>query len=145
MKTIIRDYKPDDYPEIEMLWNATGLGGAIRGDNKTIIENSINIGGKLLVIEETDSSKIIGTSWMTFDGRRLHLHHFGIDPEFQRKGFGKILTDASLKFAKAKGVQIKLEVHKENFPAIELYKSKGFQFLGDYDVYIIRNFNLINL
>ncbi|MBT3207118.1 MAG: GNAT family N-acetyltransferase [Bacteroidetes bacterium] len=139
MKIIIRDYISGDYPQIELLWKITGLGGAIRGDNQKIIENSLKIGGKFLVIEDIRNSKVIGTSWMTFDGRRLHLHHFGIDPKHQRHGYGKALTEASLSFAKEKGIQIKLEVHKENLPAIELYKSMGFQYLGDYDVYIIRN------
>lgn len=140
---IVRDYQATDYQKLNELWQETGLGGAQRGDNAEIIENSIKIGGKLILIEHTATKDIIGSSWMTFDGRRLHLHHIGVKPSFQNQGFGKLLTKESLKFAKEKGYQIKLEVHKENYKAIEIYKNLGFAFLGDYDVYIVRDLNSI--
>ncbi len=140
----IFDYKPIDYENIMLFWQQTGLGGAQRGDNRQIIENSIAIGGKLL-IAKTENGELVGTSWMTFDGRRIHLHHFGVKPEFQRQGAGKVLAEKSLLFAKEKGYQIKLEVHQSNKAAIELYKKYGFTYLGDYDVYIIRDLNAISL
>jgi ribosomal protein S18 acetylase RimI-like enzyme len=137
---IIRDYKPSDYNQIVELWNQTNLGGAHRGDNKKIIEQSITMGGKMLVASTIDGI-VVGTSWMTFDGRRIHLHHLGVKPNFQRKGIGQRLTEHSIRFAKEKGFQIKLEVHRDNIPAINLYKNLGFNYLGDYNVYIIRSFD----
>lgn len=142
---LIRDYEEGDFQEIDRLWTMTGLGGEQRGDNAETIENSINIGGKFLVLIEKSSGKLIGTSWMTFDGRRIHLHHFAISPSLQGKGLSKLLVKESLLFAKQKGYQIKLEVHQSNTKAINLYKKSGFNFLGDYDVYIIRNLNEIEL
>jgi ribosomal protein S18 acetylase RimI-like enzyme len=138
----IRDYQSNDYHQILELWQLIGLGGAQRGDNQKIIEQSIAMGGKLLVACNA-YGVIIGTSWMTFDGRRIHLHHFGVSPSFQRMGIGKLLTRQSLVFAKEKGYQIKLEVHQSNINAINLYKQFGFTFLGDYDVYIIRDLSTI--
>lgn len=138
---LIRDYEHGDFPEINRLWEETGLGGIVRGDNAETIENSIKIEGRLLVLSEKSTQQIIGTSWMTFDGRRIHLHHFAIKPDFQGKGFSKHMVKESLQFAKEKGCQIKLEVHQSNTKAINLYKNAGFQYLGDYDVYIIRNPN----
>jgi ribosomal protein S18 acetylase RimI-like enzyme len=76
---------------------------------------------------------------MTYDGRRIHLHHFGILPEFQGQGLSKLLMDESLGFIRKKGTQVKLEVHRSNVKAINLYKKTGFTSLGDYDVYIIRD------
>ena len=134
----VRNYHSTDYPQIMELWSQTGLGGAHRGDNQQIIEQSIAMGGKFLVAILNE--EIVGTSWMTFDGRRIHLHHFGILPKYQRKGIGKILTEKSIQFAKEKGYQIKLEVHKDNTNAVALYTKMGFCYLGDYDVYIIRDF-----
>lgn len=136
---LIRDYEPADFPAIEKLWNQTGLGGAQRGDNQRTIELSLKIGGKLLVVVNK-SGVLVATSWMTFDGRRLHLHHFGVLPSFQRQGIGKQLALQSIAFAREKNIQIKLEVHRSNEAAIQLYKSLGFSFLGDYLVYIIRKF-----
>jgi len=140
---IVRDYTNDDFEKLNQLWKETGLGGTQRGDNAQIIDDSLNIGGKLILIENKETGEIIGSSWMTFDGRRIHLHHIGVLPTYQNRGFGKLLTKESLKFAKEKGYQIKLEVHQTNKKAIEIYKKLGFTFLGDYDVYIVRDINTI--
>lgn len=143
MKNItIRDFNSADFDELMEIWQLTGLGSAQRGDNLGIIEQSINMGGKMLMVENLNG-KIIGTSWMTFDGRRIHLHHFGVHPDYQRKGIGLMLANESLKFVKEKGYQVKLEVHKNNQAAIELYKKLGFTYLGNYDVYIIRDLGII--
>jgi ribosomal protein S18 acetylase RimI-like enzyme len=136
---IIRNYRNGDFKGIMSLWVETGMGDTKRGDDEKIIEGSIAMGGALLVMEEKVSGKICGTSWMTFDGRRIHLHHFGILPEYQGSGLSKPLLDESLKFVKKKGYQVKIEVHKSNKKAISLYKKAGFTYLGDYDVYIIRD------
>jgi ribosomal protein S18 acetylase RimI-like enzyme len=141
----IRDYKDPDFQDVDKLWKETDLGGEHRGDTAEIIEQSIRLGGKLLVMKDTSADVLMGTSWMTFDGRRIHLHHFGIKPEYQGKGLSKKLVKASLLFAKEKGYQIKLEVHQTNHKAIKLYKNAGFKYLGDYDIYIIRDFSEVNL
>ena len=35
--------------------------------------------------------------------------------------------------------QVKLEVHKENYPAQRLYEKLGFFAFRDYDIYMIRD------
>ncbi len=141
----VRDYQPGDFPEIEKLWIDTGMGGAVRGDDEGAIENTIKFGGKLLILENPVIKEIIGTSWMTVDGRRVYLHHFGIKPEHQGKGYSHLLMKASMEFAESSGKQIKLEVHLTNKIATSLYKKWGFQYLGDYDVYIIRDYKSIKI
>ncbi len=140
---LIREYTDTDYTEMIRLWENLGLGGAHRGDDEQIIQNTIRIGGRLLLMIETDSGAIIGTSWLTVDGRRIYMHHFGIHADYQGKGFANELLNASLKLAKSFGMQIKLEVHKDNIKALELYKNAGFTYLGDYLVYIIRDISSI--
>ena len=140
----IRDFRSTDFEGLSEVWQLTNLGNPARGDNLDIILQSIAMGGKLLVAVRKEG-KIIGTSWMTFDGRRIHLHHFGVHPSYQRQGIGKMLARESLRFVKVKGYQVKLEVHRNNIAAINLYKQFGFQYLGDYDVYIIRDLNGINI
>ncbi len=136
----IRKYLKGDFKGIMNLWMATGLSRPERGDDEATVERSIEMGGLMLVMCDDDKEKsIIGTSWMTFDGRRLHLHHFGIDPEYQGRGLAKDLLRETLRFVKEKGYQVKLEVHRSNIAAIELYRKAGFEYLGDYDVYIIRD------
>ncbi len=139
MKYKIRDYRQEDYDEIMELWQELGLGNKERGDNKEVIERTLKLGAKLFVMEN-EKHEIIGTSWITFDGRRLLLHHFGIKKKYQGKGLSKILMDKTIEFAKEKNIQIKLEVHKDNFKAINLYKQYGFKDLSDYLILIIRKY-----
>ncbi len=140
----VRSYHPGDFRGIMDLWTATGLSRPERGDDEAAIERSIALGGELFVLtDEGHGGNITGTSWLTFDGRRLHMHHFGIIPEHQGKGLSAILLKESLRFVKEKGFQVKLEVHRKNETAIRLYKKAGFEYLGDYDIYIIRDIQSI--
>lgn len=142
MKTdrfLIRDYEPADYKDVMHIWKITGMREPVRGDNNVTIEKTLDLGGKFMVMIDQKTNNLVGTSWITFDGRRLYLHHFGIDPDYQNQGLGKRLARATLKMAKQKNIQIKLEVHENNKTAIELYKKLGFKYLGDYEVYIIRD------
>jgi len=138
-KITLRDYTTNDYQGVQHVWTETGVGGSHRGDNQQIIEQSLKMGGKLLILEDIAKNTIIGTSWITFDGRRLHLHHIAVLPAYQNHGYGTLLTKESLEFARDKGYQIKLEVHQSNKNAIAIYKKIGFKRLGDYDIYIVRD------
>ena len=137
----IRDYQSSDYNEVMEIWELTGMGGKFRGDDNTVIHNTISMGGKLIILEIIETKRIIGTSWLTQDGRRIYMHHFAIHPEHQGKGYAKILLKETMEFAKSTGMQIKLEVHRNNIKALNLYKKGGFLNLGEYDVYIIRDYN----
>ncbi|HNY06948.1 MAG TPA: GNAT family N-acetyltransferase [Bacteroidales bacterium] len=142
---IIRDYVPCDYEDVIKLWLDIGLGNSQRGDNAEVIAQTLASGGRLFVLANKNNDEILGTSWLTNDKRRLYLHHFGIKKEYQGKGLSKQLMEASLKFAVDCGLQIKIEVHKENLVALNLYKKYGFKYLGDYDVYIVRNLKDIKI
>lgn len=135
----IRSYKTEDYLQISLLWEQTGLGNRERGDDDRVISETLNHGGAFYVMELANTNEIIGTSWITNDGRRLYLHHFGILPKFQGKGYSHPLLKKSLDYAQQLNLQIKLEVHKQNIIAENLYKKAGFSYLGDYKVLIIRN------
>ena len=136
---IIRDYRDTDFGRVEAMWILLGLGNSQRGDTAEVIRRTLDMGGKFLILEEKASGKVVGTSWMTVDGRRNYLHHFGIDQDYQGRGLGKMLLEASLAFAHEKGLQIKIEVHRENQRALDLYTRSGFRYLGEYDVFIIRD------
>jgi len=142
----VRPYRSGDFPGIMELWTVTGLSRPERGDDEATVERSIAMGGEMFVMtDEDDGGKITGTAWLTFDGRRIHMHHFGIIPEHQGKGLSAYLLRESLRFVREKGFQVKLEVHRTNEAAVRLYKKAGFEYLGDYDVYIIRDIQSIEL
>jgi ribosomal protein S18 acetylase RimI-like enzyme len=139
-KPIIREYRREDYAEVERLWEETGMGTSFRGDDQQTIEKTLNGGGKLFILEEPKTKQVIGTSWLTHDSRRIYLHHFGILPSFQGKGLSKYLLKSSMDYARSTGMQIKIEVHQTNTRAIKLYSKVGFKYLGDYNVYVIRDY-----
>ncbi|MBN2893054.1 MAG: GNAT family N-acetyltransferase [Bacteroidales bacterium] len=135
----VRDFSLPDYNEVFELWESLGLSRKERGDTAEVITNTIENGGKLFLLIDSQNYKIIGTSWLSNDHRRLYLHHFAVKKEYQGQGLSHILVDESLKFVKELKLQVKLEVHQSNQKAINLYKKSGFKFLGDYDVYIVRD------
>lgn len=140
---LIRDYGDGDYEKVVKFWELIDLNYPDRRDTREIIETTINLGGKLIIMEENGTGLIAGTSWMTFDGRRIMLHHFGILPQLQGKGLSKILLRKSLDFVKLKNCQVKLEVLSTNLKAINLYRKFGFRHLGEYKVYIIRDLSIL--
>lgn len=136
----IRLFEEKDYDSVISLWELTGLGGAHRGDNLDIIKNTIEHGGVFYVLEFIPEKKIVGTAWITNDQRRLYLHHFGIHPDFQGLRLSHILSKACYDYGKRLNIQMKLEVHTENIKAKRLYKQYHFKHLGEYEVFIIRQY-----
>lgn len=136
---IIRNYHPGDFPQIETLWRETGIYTVERGDTPEIILRCDTQGGKFLILENELNNRIIGTSWLTWDGRRVLMHHFAVLASMQGRGYGRQLAIESLAFAREKESPLKLEVHRDNIPAIQLYRSLGFEVFEDYDVYMIQH------
>ncbi|MCD6122083.1 MAG: GNAT family N-acetyltransferase [Spirochaetales bacterium] len=146
---IIRDYKENDYQALVDLWNRTGLNTPGRGDDRQVINRTLSMGARLFILATDNAASggntLIGSAWITTDGRRLYMHHFGIVPEFQGIGLSKRLLKKTLQYAKDRGMQIKLEVHRDNETAKRIYLKGGFKYLGDYQVYIIRDTQSINI
>lgn len=135
----LRDYAPGDFPAVAALWEATGLGSAHRGDGAGVVEATLARGGRLRLLES--AGELLGTAWLTTDGRRAYLHHFGIRPDAQGRGLGRRLLEDVLEAARALGLQVKLEVGLDNPRARALYLGAGFKPLGDYEVLILRRFS----
>jgi len=134
---IIRDYQEGDFSQILTLWKETDIYTSERGDTAEIILRCNACGGRFIVMKDPSSEQIIATSWLTWDGRRVLMHHFAVKPSVQGKGYGRKLALESLAFAHEKGAPLKLEVHRQNLPAVKLYQSLGFEVFEDYDIYMI--------
>jgi mycothiol synthase len=56
------------------------------------------------------------------------IHMLGVDPDYRRKGIGKIVLSAGLSYLKSRGVDtVELTVDGENRPARLLYEAVGFK------------------
>ena len=134
---IIRDYRQEDFSQVEKLWKETGVFRPERGDTPEIILRCNSQGGKFLILEDEINNRIIGTSWLTWDGRRVLMQYFALLPTLQGLGYGRKLAVESMSFARIKKAPLKLEVHRDNIPAIQLYRNLGFKVLADYEVYMV--------
>jgi ribosomal protein S18 acetylase RimI-like enzyme len=134
---IFRDYRPGDFPQIEALWKETGVFRLERGDSPEVILQCNAKGGKFLILEDEINKRIVGTSWLTWDGRRILMQYFALLPTLQGLGYGRKLAIESMAYARNKGASLKLEVHRDNIPAIQLYKNLGFKVLEGYEVYLV--------
>lgn len=80
----------------------------------------------VLTDEETDQN-IIGYIVFHFPAEQAHLITYAIDPDFRRKGWGKILLRQMISFVMRKGGEsLILEVRKGNTAAVQLYQGLGF-------------------
>ena len=79
--------------------------------------------------------KVIGTSAMVFARPKVfELAKMSVDKTFQGQGVGRILIEASITFAKEKDAkEIFLITNDKLIPALNLYKSSGFNVDLDYD------------
>jgi ribosomal protein S18 acetylase RimI-like enzyme len=60
-------------------------------------------------------------------GARMRIHMFGVAPEFQGKGYGKILLRAAIDRMQQEGAKsVELTVDEKNATALALYDSFGF-------------------
>ena len=135
-------FTTQDFDELMIFWEETGVGGKHRGDTAKIINSSMENGGKLILMKLNSTDEIIGSAWVTTDKRRTFLHYFAISKEYKGNGFANDLMDKVMEHAHFLGLQFRLEVHEDNIPAIELYKKYGFEYLGDYNIYINREIQI---
>jgi mycothiol synthase len=89
----------------------------------------------ILLIRD-DEARIKGYFWThlvdkqryTSQKKKWRIHMFGIDPDFQGRGWGKKIFAGGLKHVQRKGAKsVELTVDNENSPAVTLYKSFGFK------------------
>ena len=84
--------------------------------------------GMTFYIAEKEERIIGKVNLQISDGGTGGIYGLGVLPEFRGKGFGRaILTFGVEKLKDAKATEVMLQVAAENGPALNLYKSCGFQ------------------
>ena len=127
----------DQYLSASRLWEITGVGNPARGDSLKAVRQTLQHGGRLVLLYEEDT--MAGTVWLTHDFRRLYVHHMAVHPDYQNRGCGKALLQEALRYARVLGLQAKLEVNADNAAALTLYGNSGFVMLDGYKVMIKRD------
>jgi ribosomal protein S18 acetylase RimI-like enzyme len=134
---ISEEFNASVFEAVAKIWSETCVGNPARGDTFASVAATLAHGGKLFTVHSTDG--LVGVCWITDDGRRLYLHHMAIAPMHQGRGHAKVLMDRAIEYAQERGLQMKLEVHRDNARARKLYQAYGFASLGDYEVFIRRD------
>lgn len=119
-----------DYDRILEIWKQTELSVG-SSDTKKQVKRMIERNPRLCFVGKIDK-KIVGVVMGGFDGRRGYVHHLAVDPDYQNKGFGKLIMEELMeRFKKLKIHKVHLFVEKRNEKVINFYNNLGWNLRDD--------------
>ncbi len=130
IKMNIEKFKIEHYDEVAELWRKAGieLGSSDSIDEVTRV---LNRNPDLFLIGKVQE-KVIAVVMGAFDGRRGYVHHLAIDPDYQKKKYGKMMMDELIeRFRKKKVHKIHLFIEKYNKEVVDFYRKLGWEVRDD--------------
>ena len=117
-----------DYEEIITLWkNTEGVGLSGSDDSKESIEKFISKNPDTCFIAKNDGV-IIGTIMAGNDGRRGHIYHLMVKPEYRKQGIGRKLLEKAEEGLRKEGItKAFLVVFKENEIGNGFWEEAGYK------------------
>ncbi len=127
---LIREFNMTDYYKVIRLWEKCNI---VLGISDSVQEfKKVHDSHPDLILVGEINNKIISAVLGSFDGRRGWVHHLAVDPEYQGKGYGKMLIDELEKrFIKYGVVKYHLMIFKDNLKVVNFYKKLGFHLRDD--------------
>jgi len=126
----IENFSLQFYEDVVIIWKKTGI-SITSSDTKKEVNVMLNKNPDLCLIAKIDE-KVIGVVMGGFDGRRGYVHHLAIDPEYQRKGYGRSLMDElTERFQKKRVHKVHLFIEKHNKDVINFYRKLGWEIRND--------------
>jgi len=126
----IENFSLQFYEDVVIIWKKTGI-SITSSDTKKEVNVMLNKNPDLCLIAKIDE-KVIGVVMGGFDGRRGYVHHLAIDPEYQRKGYGKLLMDElTERFQKKRVHKVHHFIEKHNKDVINFYRKLGWEIRND--------------
>jgi ribosomal protein S18 acetylase RimI-like enzyme len=124
--------KIEDYKNIINLWKKTeGVGLSGKDDSKRSIKTFLEKNPNTCFVAETDG-EIIGTIMAGNDGRRGHIYHLMVKPEYRKRGIGRKLLETVEKSLKKEGIRkIFLVAFKENKTGNKFWGRSGYEIRKD--------------
>ncbi len=118
------------YHEIVDLWKRSGIEVG-SSDTKDEIVKILKRNPDLFLIGKEDG-KVVAVVIGAFDGRRGYVHHLAIDPNYQKKGYGKMMMDELIeRFRKKKVHKVHLFIEKHNKEVVDFYRKLGWDIRDD--------------
>ena len=126
----IEQFIMKDYPKIINIWEKAGINIG-SSDTKEEIEKILKRNPDLVLVGKLNHI-IIAVVLGGYDGRRGYVHHLAVDPDYQRKGYGKKLMDELMqRFKKMRVHKVHLFIEKYNSSVINFYKQLGWEIRDD--------------
>jgi len=126
----IEQFSMDSYDDIIALWKKTGISVGST-DTKEEIEKMTKRNPQLFLVGKLDQ-KLISVVMGGFDGRRGYVHHLAVDPDYQKKGYGKMIMDElNARFRQLKVHKVHLFIEKYNKEVVKFYLNLGWEIRDD--------------
>ena len=126
----IKKFKMQYYLEVLELWKNAGIGIG-SSDIKEEIAVVLNRNPDLFLIGK-EEGKIVAVVIGAYDGRRGYVHHLTVDPDCQKRGYGKLILDELIEiFRKKKVHKIHLFIVKTNHEVVDFYQNLGWEIRDD--------------
>ena len=122
-----RDFTIDDYEAAVELWQRVEGLEIAEGDDKNGVALfcARNPGLSRVAI---DGPTIVGVALCGQDGRRGHIYHLAVDPDYQGRGVGKRLVNECLEGLRRTGVKrAMILVDEKNPRGREFWKRSGWE------------------
>ncbi len=127
---IIEKFSMKFYEEVIELWRKSGISVGST-DTKEELERVVRRTPQLFLVGKIDE-KIISVVIGGFDGRRGYVHHLAVDPDYQKKGYGKMIMGELMNiFLKLKVHKVHLFLEKYNKEVVEFYRNLGWEIRDD--------------
>jgi len=117
-----------DYDEIIVSWkNTEGVGLSGSDDSKESIEKFMSKNPDTCFVAKNDGI-IIGTIMAGSDGRRGHIYHLMVKPEYRKQGIGRKLLEKAENGLREEGItKAFLVVYKENDIGNGFWEKVGYK------------------
>jgi ribosomal protein S18 acetylase RimI-like enzyme len=126
----IEEFSMKSYEKVIELWKKAGISVG-SSDTKEELERMVIRNPQLFLIGKIDE-KLISIVMGGFDGRRGYVHHLAVDPDYQKKGYGKSMMDELIRRFRELGVhKVHLFIEKYNKAVVEFYAYLGWEIRDD--------------
>ena len=121
----IREYQSRDEQHVIDLWCKCNL--VVPWNNqKADIRRKLKTDPNLFVVGVLEG-KVVATVMGGYEGHRGWINYLAVDPDYQRKGLGRLIMEDVERRIKERGCpKINLEVRESNKGVIDFYLSLGY-------------------
>lgn len=123
----IRKMTISDYNQVYELWlSCKGMGLNDIDDSEAGIARFLKHNPSTCFVAEEDS-RIIGVIMTGSDGRRGHIYHTAVHPDFRKRNTGRALVEKALSALKEEGIsKVTLVVFSHNSDGNRFWEKLGF-------------------